>query len=162
MSLPDLEHSFGLVTRNLRQRIDELRRELHIAETTLGLLERAPGRRDNDADALELVRRTGQALSVKGSNCLRNADKIQHAFEPSTERLKTQRKIEPNPPEIRQQGSNWKPDKTIGEWARSHSLDVMEFSARVTNCLRKADIKTIGELAECSPNKLLRLKGFGV
>ena len=41
MSLPDLESAFGLVTDNLRQRIDELRRELHIAETTLGLLERA-------------------------------------------------------------------------------------------------------------------------
>src|SRR5271157_3327546 len=100
MSLSDLEPTFGLVTRNLRQRIDELRRELHIAKTTLGLLERA---RDE-----EIMTRMGYRPGV----------------------------------------TNWKPDKTIGEWARSHSIDVMEFSARITNCLRKAGITTIGELAE--------------
>src|SRR5271157_2269142 len=146
MSLPDLEHSFGLVTRNLRQRIDELQRELHIAETTLRLLERA---RDE-----EIMTRMHYRPEVTN----RKPDKIQHAFEPSTERLKTQRKIEPNPPEIRQQGSNClrKPDKTIGERARSHPIDNMGFSVRVSNCLRKADIKTIGELIECPPNKLRR------
>src|SRR5271157_532145 len=102
MSLSDLEPTFGLVTRNLRQRIDELRRELHIAETTLRLLERA--RTDYLTDRLDAN------LDERGPD------------------RSTRKRYRPG-------GTNRKPDKTIGEWARSHSIDVMEFSARVANCL---------------------------
>jgi DNA-directed RNA polymerase subunit alpha len=41
------------------------------------------------------------------------------------------------------------------------SIDDLELSARSSNCLKKAGIKTVGELVEYSEGDLMKIKNFG-
>jgi DNA-directed RNA polymerase subunit alpha len=53
-----------------------------------------------------------------------------------------------------------------GEWIRKHellkrSVDELELSVRSSNCLRNADIKTIGDLVRKTESDMLKFRNFG-
>ena len=41
------------------------------------------------------------------------------------------------------------------------SIDDLELSARISNCLKKAGIKSVGELVRYSETDLMKIKNFG-
>lgn len=43
----------------------------------------------------------------------------------------------------------------------SHSVDVLRFTVRVSNCLSSCGITTIGDLTARTPSSLLRIRNFG-
>jgi DNA-directed RNA polymerase subunit alpha len=57
-------------------------------------------------------------------------------------------------------GDNVQEDNKIAE-LMNKSIDELEFSVRATNCLKNANIKTVGELVLKTEQEILQMKNFG-